>query len=173
MKRSLIVTVLASAVVVAVTSLASAVPVEQRGNPEEVTSKVTPKTERTRPYTFRTRGSVVLPPRWCAPGARPGEAGSRTNCVPIKCPPGVTDARYCTRPTITEICSGELQIKFKRGTTTYSSRRTDLDPDCDYSSSATITRRIRRGELRVTVVFLGNDFLNQDAASTKYVNIGR
>lgn len=174
MKRSLIFALLVSAAVVAVTSLASAVPIEQRGNPEAVSSNVSPRTDRSRPYTFRTRGSLTLPTRFCAPGATPGPSGSASNCVPLNCPAGATNPFYCTRPTLADVCSGEVRIRFRRGLRTYSSRRVDLDADCDYSSTARINnRRLRRSELRVTVAFLGNDYLVGKAASAKFVTAGR
>lgn len=173
MKRLLILTVLASATALVVTSIGYAVPLANRGNPEAVTSTVTPKRDRTRPYTFRTRGTVTLPPRYCSsPNTIPGPSRSATNCIPIVCPPGAVNASYCTRPTRAQVCTGRLRVRFYRGVRTFSNKSAFLRPDCTYAQSKTMEKRATRGRLNVRVTFLGNAYLKTKAASVKNVRAG-
>lgn len=73
-----------------------------RADPVQVTRSTTPVRDRFRPYTFTTTGRVVAPAGYCAPGQSP--VGS--SCVPILCPPGVTNIAYCFVPGLAVICSG-------------------------------------------------------------------
>jgi triacylglycerol lipase len=57
----------------------------------------------------------------------------------------------------TRQCSGPVSVRVRRGRRTVSLRRTTLSRDCALSSRAVVARR--RGPLRVTVSFPGNDEL--------------
>jgi hypothetical protein len=145
-----------------------------RAVPLKVTATTTPKRERFAPYTFTTRGRVVPPTGYCAPGAspRPGEK----NCIPILCPPGATDPRYCLLPGPDVICSGVVTVRFqKRGTTTtISSRNVFLRHDCTYRSRVTFRTRLRTrvGILNVRARFQGNAVLAPKTSATHTVRIG-
>lgn len=176
MKRSLILT-LALALAAALVSLPSAGAQTTdesiaRAIPDAVTAKTTPRRDRTRPYRFTTRGRIVPPPRFCAPGTSPGTGTA--NCVPIVCPPGVTDVRYCIVPGRNVICSGKVNIRFQKRSTTISSRNVTVRPDCTYRSRVTIRLRLltRRGNLRVRARFQGNVVLAPRSSSKKTVRAG-
>ena len=83
-----------------------------RGFTVQVTLTVTPKRDRTRPYTFTSRGRVVPPARLCYPGQNPTPGAG--NCVPILCPAGVTDPRYCLIPGARSVCSGRVTVRIRR-----------------------------------------------------------
>ncbi len=137
-----------------------------------ISIKVTPKRDRTRPYTFTTTGRITLPPRFCAPGVRPTPGAG--NCIPISCPAGTADPAYCTRPSLAVICSGVVNVRFqKRGTTT-SSRNVRVRPNCTYRSRVTFSTRLalRRGTFRVRARFQGNTVLAPRTSATRTVRAG-
>jgi len=171
-KRLLTVGVVAAVAVFAVSSPVSAVPLEQRGTPVAITASVTPKRDSTRPYRFMTRGAVTLPPRFCAPAETTGPVGSPGNCLPLNCPAGVTDARYCAPLTFADACFGQLQIRFARNSRAYSSQLVTLRSDCTYKARATLNSFATRGKVTVTAVFLGNRFLKRRAATPRTVRVG-
>ena len=159
-KRLLVLAVLSVTAVFLVTSVA----VGQSGTAASSTSsKVTPKRDKKRPYKFKTTGSVRFPREFCAPNA------PARNCIPLRCPAGVRDARYCARPTAAQVCSGRIKVVFKKGRSTRSSKTVRLKANCKYSSTATIRKKAR---LKVSVRFSGNTILAPSKASTKSVRAG-
>jgi len=143
-----------------VTSLA----VGQTGTTRTSTSsKVSPKRDKKRPYKFKTTGSIRLPATLCAPNVR------GRNCVPIICPPGVRDARYCTRLPRSRLCTGSVRIVFKKGARTVSSKTARLKANCKYSSRATVRSK---GRLKVSASFRGNVVLAPSKASRKSARAG-
>gem|GEM_PF-4917329 len=153
--------------VIAVLSLAGAVlmtsPAFAGTTTSKTTSKVTPKRDKTKPYKFKTTGKVAFPGKFCNPGQ------TAANCIPLKCPAGVTNAKYCTRPTIAEVCTGTVKIVFKAGSQTRSSKTVNLKPNCTYSSSTTIKKK---GKMTVSVKFSGNAILAASSASKKKARAG-
>lgn len=143
-----------------------------RALPTQVTSSVTPRRERFRPYTFTTRGRLIPPPRYCTPGQNPGSGAN--NCVPAMCPPGLVDPRYCLFPAAGVICSGRINVRFQKRNTTISSRNVSVRPDCTYRSRVTFRLLLptRRGSLRVRARFQGNAVLLPRNSSTKIVRAG-
>ncbi len=174
MKRSLILTLaLSLAAALAYSSLSSAqssTPV--RGSTVLVTIKVTPKRDRTRPFTFTTTGRIVPPGRFCAPGVAPSSGAG--NCVPIRCPPGARDARYCQRPGVGVICSGIVAVRFQSRGSTISSRNVRVRPNCTYRSRVTFRTRLklRNGRLAVRARFQGNSVLRAKTSATRPVRAG-
>ncbi|MGI9098810.1 MAG: hypothetical protein ACR2H2_10030 [Solirubrobacteraceae bacterium] len=168
MKRLLALTSLSLAAVFMVTSLADGQSAPVQVPTQDVTSSTTPQRDRTRPLTFTTTGTVVPPP-YCAVGASQ-KAG---DCVPLLCAPGVTNTAYCVAPPIVLLCSGDVTVRFRRGTTTLSTRSVELQPDCTYRSRVTFrSRTLRQTTLRVSVRFEGNAFLFPASAPTHTVRIG-
>lgn len=177
MKRLLVLTATTSLAAVALfssqssaqTSSAAAV----RGFTERVTASVTPRRDRFRPYTFRTRGRVVPPGRFCAAGVNP-IAGSTGNCIPLVCPPGATNAAYCMRPGMGVICSGKVNVRVQKRTTTISSRNVNVRSDCSYRSTVSFRTlvKVRRGALRVRARFQGNTVLRPKTSPTRTVRAG-
>jgi hypothetical protein len=143
-----------------------------RGFAIQVTSKTTPKRDRTRPYTFTTTGRVVPPQRYCNPGQSPTPGAG--NCVPILCPPGQTDIRYCLIPGRRTICSGIVTVRFQRVTTTISARNVALRPDCTYRSRVSFRLRVvtRHGTFRVRARFQGNPVLQPRNSARHTVRAG-
>jgi hypothetical protein len=175
-KRSLILT-LALSLAAALLSLPSAgaqnnAPAIVRGTTVQVTASTTPRRDRFRPYTFTTTGRVVPPGRYCTPGQNPGPGAA--NCVPVICPRGVTDGRYCTFPARNVICSGTVTVRFQKRGTTISSRNVFVRPDCTYRSRVTFHTllRTRIGNLSVRARFQGNVVLTPRNSSTKIVRAG-
>jgi len=175
-KRSLVL-MLALSLAAALVSLPSAgaqttTPNIVRALPLQVTATSTPRRDRFRPYTFTTTGRIVPPPRYCAPGTNPGSGAN--NCVPVICPPGVTNPRYCLFPAANVICSGTVTVRFQKRTTTISARRVTVRPDCTYRSRVSFRLLLptRRGTLRVRSRFNGNAVLLPRNSSTKNVRAG-
>ena len=141
-----------------------------RANPSQLTIAVTPRRDRTRPYTFTTTGRLVVPGRFCNPGENP-VAG---NCLPILCPAGTTDVNYCLRPGLGVICTGSITVRFQKVTTTVSARNVFLRPDCTYRSrvSFRLPLRTRIGTFRVRSRFGGNAVLNPRTSATRTVRAG-
>ena len=141
-----------------------------RAEPQQVTIAVTPRRDRTRPYTFTTTGRVIPPGRYCSPTENP-LAG---RCIPILCPPGATDVRYCLLPGRSVICTGTVTVRIQKRTTTISSRNVSLNPDCTYRSRVTFTTRLpsRRGNLSVRARFGGNAVLLPRNSATRVVRAG-
>jgi hypothetical protein len=139
-----------------------------RGFPLRVTATTTPGPPRERERSFTTTGRVVPPSRYCRAGVSPTEGEG--NCIPIICPPGETERRYCFVPGQAAICSGFVTVTFQKGNTTVSSRTVALRPDCTYSSR--VTFRTRLGRLTVTARFLGNAFLRPKASAPQTVWVG-
>ena len=171
MKRSLVLTSMSLVAVFMVTSMAPAqTPV--RATPTSVTATITPKRDRTRPYTFTTKGRIVLPSKVCAPNASPTSVPG--GCIPLTCPVGATDPKYCSRPTVATICSGKVNVRFQKRGRTISSRNVSLKADCTYKGKTTFRSRARsqRGTLRVRARFQGNQILAAKASATKSVRAG-
>jgi len=143
-----------------------------RALPIKLTATTTPKRDRTKPYTFTTTGRLIPPPRFCAPGTTPG--ADAANCVPVICPRGTTDPSYCLFPAPEVICSGKVTIRFKKRSTTVSTRRVSLKPDCTYRSTVTFRLRLstRRGKLKARARFEGNVVLLPRASRTNTVRAG-
>jgi hypothetical protein len=121
----------------------------------QITANTTPKRDRTKPYTFTTTGRIIPPSRFCNPGQNPTRGA---NCVPILCPPGGVDTRYCLFPGRRTICSGTVTVRFSRVTTTISARNVQLRSDCTYRSRVRFKLGVitRRGPLHVRARFQGN-----------------
>jgi hypothetical protein len=173
-KRSLALTaILALAALAGTTAPAVAqTPTFVRGVPLQVTRTTTPARDRTRPYTFTTRGRIVPPSRYCPPGQSPlSPAG---NCIPVLCPPGATDIQYCFVPGTAVICSGFVNIRFQKRGTTISSRNVTVRPDCTYRGSVTFHTllALRRGVLTVRARFGGNLVLRPKSSNTGTVRAG-
>lgn len=143
-----------------------------RGFTERVTASTTPKRDRTRPYSFTTRGRIVPPSRYCTPTAPP--ARGPANCIPVSCPAGSTDPNYCLRPGLSVICSGTVNVRYQKRRTTISSRNVRVRPDCTYQSRVTfrILVATRRGALQVRARFQGNPVLGPRNSSTSTVRAG-
>jgi len=141
-----------------------------RANPTQVTLTVTPRRDRTRPYTFTSTGRIVPPSRRC----NPGENSLTGLCLPLLCPPGVTDARYCLRPGVGIICNGSVTVRYQKRTTTISARIVALRPDCTYRSRVTFSTRLitRVGTFRVRARFGGNAVLLPKVSVTRFVRGG-
>jgi hypothetical protein len=147
-------------------------PTLTRGFTERVTATSTPKRDRTRPYTFTTRGRIVPPSRYCTPAAPPTRGAG--NCIPVSCPAGATDPAYCLRPGISVICSGVVNVRYQKRTTTISSRNVHVRPDCTYQSRVRFRILVptRRGSLRVRARFQGNPVLEPRNSPTSTVRAG-
>ena len=142
-----------------------------QANPRQLTISTTPRRDRTRPYTFTTTGRLIPPVNYCAPGQN---ATSQRPCIPILCPPGTTDIRYCLLPGRRVICAGNVTVRYQKNTTTISSRIVDLRPDCTYRSkvSFSLLSPQRRGNLHVRARFGGNAVLLPRASRTITVRAG-
>jgi hypothetical protein len=142
-----------------------------RALPDRVTLSVTPKRDRTRPFTFTSTGRVVPPANYCASGVSPS---SDANCIPLFCPPGATNASYCYVPPRALICSGTVNVRYQKRNTTISSRSVPLRADCTYRSRVTFKTllRTRQGVLRVRARFLGNAVLLPRSAPIRTVRAG-
>lgn len=174
MKRSLVLTALLSVAAVPLfASLGSAQTLTVRGITERVTAATTPKRDRTRPYTFTTKGKIVLPGKICATGQTPTP---QDNCLPtpVVCPPGQTDLIYCSVPGLGDVCLGKVTVRFQKQGTTISSRDVDLKPDCTYKSSVTFRSRLRTriGSLTVRARFGGNQVLRPKSSASQTVRAG-
>lgn len=176
MKRILAVSSLSLAAVFALSSQASAQFVPPlRAATQSVTSSTTPARDRTRPYTFTTRGRVTPPPP-CAFGVFPTSAGG--NCVPAVCPRGTNNPLYCIQPPPRVLCTGKVTVRFKKvagsGVFTISTRIVGLKSDCTYSSRVSFRTRnpLRRGQLKVLARFEGNVFLLPKNAPVRFVRAG-
>jgi hypothetical protein len=143
-----------------------------RALPLQVTSSTTPTRDRTRPYTFTTTGRVVPPGSYCGPNVNPTPGAG--DCVPILCPAGVTDTRYCLIPGRNVICSGTVTVRFQKNSTTISSRIVALRSDCTYRSRVSFRTRLitRIGTLRIRSRFDGNVVLLPRNSATKSVRAG-
>lgn len=164
MKRLLIVTSLSLVAAVALPAVASAQITITPVATSSVSSSTTPKRDRTRPYTFTTRGVVTPPPTCSTIGA--------TGCVPLVCTPGVTNPAYCVRPPLVLLCTGTVKVSIKKGSRTLSSVTVALTPSCTYRSRVSLRSRTSRGSLRVHARFSGNAFLLAKSASTTTVRAG-
>lgn len=71
-------------------------------------------------------------------------------------------------------CKGFVAVRFKSGSRTISLRRATVGANCRFSSHVTfhIPRRVRRGHLRVTVLFSGNGVLSAKAGPAQTVAVG-
>jgi len=169
-KRLLVLTSLSLTAVFLITSVSTGATIP-RATPG-VTSSTTPKKDLSRPYTYTTKGKLVLPAKLCAPNAPPTSVPG--GCLPVTCPQGVTDAKYCSRPTVSTICSGKVNIRYQKRGRTISSRNVSVRPDCTYTGKTTFRSKARsqRGALRVRSRFQGNQVLAPKASSTKNVRAG-
>ena len=71
-------------------------------------------------------------------------------------------------------CAGKVQVRFKAGSKTISTRRANLRSDCTFSRSVSfgIKSRLKPGRLKVQVRFLGNAVLLPKSARTRFVRAG-
>ena len=70
-------------------------------------------------------------------------------------------------------CSGTVRITIKQGSKTRGRAETKLRSDCRYGKGVTATGVTgRRGSLRVSARFLGNDLLKARSAKAKTVGFG-
>jgi hypothetical protein len=107
--------------------------------PAGVSGRVTPARDTRAPFTFRTAGRLGLPA-------------------------GVTPAIGCDE--------GQVSVQVKAGTRTISTRRAELRNDCSFASTVRFANRsrfTRRGTLRFTLRFTGNDILTRSAAVARNV----
>jgi hypothetical protein len=175
-KRMLILAGLLSLAAVLLTassgSAQSTIVVINRATPLQVTNTTTPRRDRLRPFTFTTTGRVIPPTQYCGAGAVP--VPGATNCVPILCPPGVTDIRYCLLPGRGVICSGVVTVRVQKRGTTISSRNVGVRPDCTYRSRVTFRTllRTRVGNLSFRARFQGNPVLLPRNSATKIARAG-
>lgn len=174
MKRTLVLTVslsLAAALLYASLGFAQATAPVKRAMPRSVSLTVTPKRDRTRPFTFTSTGRVNVPRRYCSV-AESQNPGNR--CVPLICPAGAVDAQYCVRPGLGAICTGKVNVRYQRRGSTISSRNVTLRPNCTYRSrvSFNIRNALRRGSFRVRARFQGNNVLLPRTSSTRTVRAG-
>ena len=136
----------------------------------KVTAKTTPKRDRRNPFVFTTKGKISPPTVFCSSTAPPTQS---RNCIPLDCPPGATNARYCVKPGLGVICRGKVNIRIQRRGRTISSRNVNLKANCTYSSKVTLRlKRNRRGSLKVRARFAGNTVLRVKASSTATVRAG-
>ena len=172
MKRLLMLAALSPAAVLMFASPGTAQAPGERAFTNRVTLSVTPTRDRTRPYTFTARGRIVPPGRFCNAGEKPSPGAG--NCVPIVCPPGATDARYCVRPGLGVICSGKVAVRYQNRGTTISNRLATVRPDCSYRQRVTFRTRLRtrRGNFTVRARFQGNAVLLPRNAPTRRVRAG-
>lgn len=173
MKRSLVLSAalsLLAALLCATPSVAQS-PTLVRGS-VSITSSTTPKRDRTRPYRYTTTGRIIPPGRYCAANTNPTPGAG--NCVPVICPPGVTDIRYCVLPARSVICSGVVTVRYQKRGTTISARNVGVRSDCTYRSTVTFHTRLRSrtGVLSVRPRFGGNPVLLPRTGSTKTVRAG-
>ncbi len=63
--------------------------------------------------------------------------------MPVICPPGATDIRYCVLPGRAVICSGQVNVRYQKRGTTISSRNVTVRSDCTYRSRVTFHTRLR------------------------------
>ena len=171
MKRLLLVAVLSLTGVFLFTSVSLA------ATTTTTSSKVTPTRDETKPYKFKTTGAITAPGGYCTTVA------ASAACIPLRCPAGARDVRYCTKPTLASICTGQVRVVFRTiaikankelkrkavKAKTVSSKIVNLKSNCAYSSSATIGGKKR---MRVSVSFLGNTILAPSKASTKSARSG-
>ena len=167
MKRLFALSSLLVAATLTVTGLAVAQNAIVQASTQQVTSKVTPKRDRKRPYKFRTTGKVVPPPT-CAVGDKGTPGG---NCVPRTCPAGNTNPIYCQPVPTAALCTGKVSVTFRRGAITVGKRTVGLLPSCTYSSRITLGIG-SRGRLKVSTRFLGNVYLLAKSASIKSARAG-
>ena len=148
-------------------------PETPRASVEGITAKTTPRRDRRRPFSFVTTGKIVPPERFCAPNVSPVGTGA-TNCIPLLCPPGITDGAYCFAPPRGRICSGFVAIRFQKVRTTISSRNVQVRPDCTFRSRVTFRTllRVRRGRLNVRARFQGNELLKPSINQVHRVRAG-
>jgi hypothetical protein len=127
-----------------------------RANPRQVTISTTPRRDRFLPFRFTTTGRVIPPTRFCNPGEIPG-TGARS-CIQVLCPPGQTDIRYCLIPGRGVVCTGNVNVRVQKKSTTISSRIVNLRPNCTYRSQVTFSTllRTRTGTLSFRSRFGGN-----------------
>jgi hypothetical protein len=126
-------------------------------------SKVTPTRDKKKPYKFKTTGKVSFPTTFCQPN-RPA-----STCLALRCPAGATNAKYCTKPTLAQVCTGKIKLVFKQGTKTRATKTVNLRTTCKYTATVTIKRRAR---LKLTVSFAGNTVLKASKASRKSLRAG-
>jgi hypothetical protein len=123
--------------------------------PKQVTRKTTPLVAHKYPWTYTTKGKVVLPK---------GD-----------CPAGATDTTYCT-PDVdkTKGCKGKVRVQFLLGTKVISSKSKSVKKDCTYSSSVTFKDKTMAGKrLRVKARFMGNSVLNAKDSAARRVLLAR
>ena len=115
---------------------------------------------------------MIPPNRYCNPGEIPRSGAG--NCIPVSCPAGTTDPRYCVRPQLSAICSGTVNVRFQKRNTTISSKNVGLRPDCTFQSRLRLNSRLptRRGVLRVRARFQGNAVLQPRNSSSHTVRAG-
>jgi len=172
-KRSLVLVALSSTVGLLIFSSGAAQSQAiNRGFTERVTNTTTPKRDRLRPYTFTTKGRIVVPTRYCAPGVDPVRGAG--NCIPIVCPPGTTNLLYCKIPTRAEICAGKVNVKVTKRNTAVSSRTVKVRSDCTYRSRVSFRLRLstRVGTLRFRPRFLGNQVLQPRKGPSRTARAG-
>ena len=70
-------------------------------------------------------------------------------------------------------CAGKVQVRFKAGKKTISTRRVNLRKDCTFSRRVSfgIKSRLKPGRLKVEVRFLGNAVLLPKSAPKRYVRV--
>ena len=174
MKRLLVMMValpLAATLLIPASSAAqSTLPSITRSDLRQVTLSVTPRRDRFRPYTFTSTGRIIPPSRFCNPGENPATG----RCVPILCPAGVLDIRYCLIPGPRVICSGNITVRYQKRTTTISARIVAVRPDCTFRSRVTFTTRLitRIGTFRVRARFGGSVLFNPRNSATRLVRAG-
>jgi hypothetical protein len=172
-KRMSIAAVLSLTLVFLVTALAGQASA-QLGSPAKVSAKSKPKTDKKSPFKFKVTGAIALPSSICQLGGANG-----TNCIPLSCAPGMTNAKYCGAPAAAQICSGKVRVTFKKGSKTVKKKTVSLKSSCKYS--ATVTFKNKKGakgkfkgvKVKVTTRFLGNSIFSPKNAKAFTVKVGK
>jgi hypothetical protein len=153
LKKSL--SLLAGVAVLAVAAVPAVGQSSGKVAPKQVTRKTTPLVGHKFPWTYTTKGKVVLPK---------GD-----------CPAGTVDTTYCT-PDVdkTKGCKGKVRVKYLLGTKVVSSKSTNVKKDCSYSSKVTFKDRTLAGKrLRVRASFMGNTVLKAKDSGARRVLLAR
>lgn len=137
---------------------------QTRQTPRSVTFRITPRTDRRRPWRFTVRGRVNLPP--------PG----------LVCPPGQVSGYYCLPLPRERACDeARVAIRYKAGRRTrqtISTRRyvartggnASQPPFCQFRGTVSFnqTHRLRpNGEVKVDVRFLGNRYYKEKSSARR------
>jgi hypothetical protein len=170
-KRILTVAVVAVTAIFLLTALAAGQAAALKGSPAKITAKSKPKTDKKSPFKFKVTGAIMLPQAVC----KPGTGGS---CIPLNCAAGVTNVKYCSAPTLAQICGGKVRVTIKKGSKTLKKKSVNVNPaTCTYSAKLSFKdrkkKKLRGVKAKVTVRFLGNTVLKAKSAKAFKVKVGK